>query len=477
VARLVLVISSKELARNLLSSGGVDALLRAHDCAFIASRAFDSPADQRELTELGELLGYYDSSPEREQTHALMFDALMWRHRDRSRTFRYRWLRTAGVHRIVHDRGGWIKFKSALRWAAWIAQKWSPLRTLLFGSRILHPLVKMLLVRRLPPDEGLRDLLQRSLADLVMYPTNAYEGSAMDLVRVARELPTRTLFVVDNWDNLSSKTLLWMRPDHLAVWGEQTREHAIEIQGMPSDAVSVVGTARFNDYYAARVDPPPSPYPYPYVLFVGAAPANDELAVLRLLDVLLEKHCVNLEGGALRVVYRPHPWQHPRAVEAAFDPDAYRHVVLDRQLLDGTRQRVLDSEKVSFQPDLDWYPALLTNAHFVMGPLTTMLLEGSVCRRRVLALAHDDGIHFTAPSRTYRWYRHFEGIEGIEGFEVCHDLEDLPNRFLHLARDAKELDAERVDRSVDRFVHHDGRPFSERLLETVDRVLAQPPSA
>jgi hypothetical protein len=471
VARILVVIPGREHVRNLLRSGGLAEVLAAHDCVFAVPEGFDASEDLDEIARRGPIVGRFASHPARERLHGLLFDALMWRHRHRSRTFLYRWQRFAGVNRMVHDRGPWVRARSVVRWALWLLRKWTPVRTVLLGSRPVHPIARRVIERRLGHDPALRDLLERAAPDLILLPTNAYEAVGMDLVRLTRGTSVRTLFLVDNWDNLSSKTVLWARPDHLAVWGEQSVEHAVAIQGMAEEDVSIVGTARFDDYYAARATPPESPYPFPYVLFVGAALANDELAVLHLLDNALADRGT---GDGLRVVYRPHPWQQPRAVDAVFEPSRFGHVLLDRQFSEEAPARSGDQR--DFQPDLRWYPALLANARLVMGPLTTMLLEGSVCRRRVLALAHDDGIHFTTPSQAYRWYRHFEGIKDIEGFTVCHDLAELPELFLRLASKTTPPDPERVDRSVDRFVHHDGRPFAVRLLETVDAVLAQPSS-
>lgn len=467
MARILVVIPGREHVRNLLRSGGLDAVLAAHDCMFAVPEGFDNHEDLDEIGRRGDLVGRYRTSPERERLHQLLFDALMWRHRDRSRTFFYRWQRIAGVHRILRDRGAWVRVKSTVRWAFWLIRKWDPVRSVLLGSRVVHPLARRIIVRRLGHDASLRALVDQSAPDLILLPTNAHEAVGMDLVRLTHGTEVRTLFLVDNWDNLSSKTVLWARPDRLAVWGEQSVEHAVEIQGIPVADVTIVGTARFNEYYAARSTPPASPYPFPYVLFVGAALANDELAVLEQLDELLAAHAKQED---LRVVYRPHPWQQSRAVDADFEPSRFRRVLLDRQFAQEAPARSGDQR--AFQPDLRWYPALLANARLVMGPLTTMLLEGSICRRRVLALAHDDGIHFTTPSQALHWYRHFEGIESIEGFVVCPDLADLPEMFLGLLSETAQLDPERVDRSVDRFVHHDGRPFSARLRETVDELLA-----
>jgi hypothetical protein len=467
VARILVVIDGDAHVRNTIRTGALGAVLDAHECDILAAEA---TTDIGPLAGMPEFIGTFRSDASAEARHAVLFDALMWRHRRRSRTFLYRWLRSAGYGGILRDRGPWLRFKSTARWLQSLLGRRHLLRAILLGTEPIHSIARRILARRIPVNTDLARHLEQGDYDLVIHPSNAYEATGPDLVRLTRSTRTRVLALIDNWDNLSSKTVLWAPPDHLGVWGEQSRRHAIEIQRIPEERITVLGTPRFDGYFSARTSPSPSPYPFPYVLFVGAALAVDELEVLRLLDAELSDE-PEVYGG-LRIVYRPHPWQQPRAVPAKFTADEFRHVLLDVQLQEADRLGQLGEERNDLQPDLDWYPPLLTNARLVMGPLTTMLLEGSLCHRPVLALAHDDGRHFTTPSQALRWYRHFEGIEDIEGLQLCHRLSDLPEMFRALATSRDQPDPERIDDSVAFLLHHDGRPYSARLLETVDRVLA-----
>jgi hypothetical protein len=470
MARILVVIDGDAHVRNTLRTSALGPLRAAHDCSFIAAAA---TTDRQPLESLPGFLGYYRYDPATAARHSTLFDALMWRHRRRSRTFLYRWLRSAGFGSIIRDRGPWLRFKSTVRWLQALTRRPHVLRAVVLGTEPIHSLVRRTLERRIPIDADLARVVGEGGFDLIVHPSNAYEATGSDLVRVTRGTRTRVLALIDNWDNLSSKTVLWAPPDHLAVWGEQSRQHAVQIQGIPADRVSAIGTPRFDAYFTARASRPPSPYPFPYVLFVGSAPAVDELSVLRVLDEEVASDPDTY--GELRVVYRPHPWQQPRAVPAAFEASAFHRTVLDVQLVEAMAAGWLGEERNELQPDLEWYPPLLTNALAVIGPLTTMLLEGSLCHRPVIALAHDDGVHFTTPSQTLRWYRHFEGVEDIEGLVICPDLALLPG-LLRRTLAAPQPDPERLDASLAHFLHHDERSYGARLLETVDHVLEISPA-
>ena len=44
------------------------------------------------------------------------------------------------------------------------------------------------------------------------------------------------------------------------------------------------------------------------------------------------------------------------------------------------------TKRIHFQPDLDYYPILLDKAQFVITPLSTMVIESSIMKKKVLIL-------------------------------------------------------------------------------------------
>jgi hypothetical protein len=117
---------------------------------------------------------------------------------------------------------------------------------------------------------------------------------------------------------------------------------------------------------------------------------------------------------------------------------------------------------------LDYYPALIENAEFVVCPLSTMMLEAAIFRRRVLVIAYHDGVHPTSPGVAIR-YLHFDGVDRVDTFEVCRELDDLGPLFGRLARE-KRPPARPPKEQIDYYVYHDERSYSERLRELVDEI-------
>jgi hypothetical protein len=70
-----------------------------------------------------------------------------------------------------------------------------------------------------------------------------------DVVKAAKSLGIPTGIVVYSWDNLSSKGLIHEQPDRLFVWNDVQAREAVELHGIPADAIAVVGAVRFDSVF------------------------------------------------------------------------------------------------------------------------------------------------------------------------------------------------------------------------------------
>jgi hypothetical protein len=461
MARILIVISHDLFVRNYLTTDALADVEKENDCYYLAS---DRVKGREHLENKKHFLGYYHFPKSLEKKHYAYFNILMWRFRDRSTSFRFRFRRLMRLDTLKY-RGSLRTYVSGLVRFAYgnLFDSGSPLRSVLLGNRAVYAILGRVYQNRIPVNKDLERYVTNLKPDLILFPSSAYDPDGNDVARIGKLCGVPTLFLIDNWDNLSSKSIFWAFPDHLGVWGQQSKEQAMRIHGFPPDRVTLLGTPRFDSYFILRDQALTRHFDFQYVLFAGLAIAFDEVAALQTIeDEIAGKPDVY---GGLKVVYRPHPWRQKRISQDHFDEKEYSHVIMDPQLRDAYYGR-----DMLFQPDLGYYPALLKHSRFVVASPTTMLIESLIFRKRVLVLAYDDGVHVTSPHNAWTNYEHFRGIERVEGISLCLEKSFLAEHFRQLWLDQQEVDAERQARDLDYFLFDDGGRYRERLAALVSRL-------
>ena len=89
--------------------------------------------------------------------------------------------------------------------------------------------------------------------NLVIYPTNAFEPLVSEIPIICKKLKINSYFLIDNWDNLSSKSILINHPDFISVWGRQTANHARKIQDIPKKKIFICGTPRYESFFKKKI--------------------------------------------------------------------------------------------------------------------------------------------------------------------------------------------------------------------------------
>ena len=400
--------------------------------------------------------------PGRSSLHSTLNDALMWKHRKLSRTFLYRWMRVSNWGLIPHDGNFLTSLLGFLRWLAALFGNWPALRAVLLGNRVVFPFAFKIISKSLEARSSLNPDIYKPEPNLVIFPSSAHEPLATELLIDCERRGVPTLALIDNWDNLASKTVLWKKPTYMGVWGPQTAQHATHIQKLDANQVFELGTPRFDVYFNTGDRLPQRDLPSPYVLFVGSAMPFDELQALHQIEAALDD--AGTQFADLSVIYRPHPWQQKRRSDSLFRPSEYHRTSLDSQIAE---HRPAKKAQETFQPSLDYYPRILSNAAVVIGPLTTMLFEASLCHRPVIALSYSDGIHFNTARR---YFSHFDGMERVPGFHFCERESDLP-ALLQTALSDSSSPGKSYSGELDYFLTSKPGTYQERLLKVVQHAI------
>jgi len=432
--RKLIVIALDQYVRNMVAAGAF-ADIEDEDTYYIAGKLDDTS----ELERRPGYLGVIDGTTERRNTHRELRKILLASYRFRSRTQRIKLRFVPPVERTL------LKLKS------------------LPGIRHL---ITRRYMRRLGVLPKLHELLKELRPDVVIAPSGGTDPLVLDAFRSARELGITTLLIPFNWDNLSSKSAYPILPDYLGVVGPQSVEYAQRIHRVPRESVSILGAPYIDAYFHHEANSTQSPFPFRYVLFAGCYMPFDERTSLELLDQEIEK-----QGLDLKIVYRPHPQRRRRRVPDRVDESRLSHVVIDPQVRD-QYLRSFEPEAAKETPPmpaLDYYPALLEHAEFVICPLSTMVLESAIFERQVIVIAYHDGIHKDSPGVIVD-YDHFQGMDRIDGLHMCHEMDDLLPLFQRLAADPALPDGVSMRAQVHPWIYHDERPYRARLAELVATV-------
>jgi hypothetical protein len=336
---------------------------------------------------------------------------------------------------------------------------------------------RQFLLTKLSHNASLETILHEHRPELVIFPVTGVESTGVELVQFSKKYSFKTLFLVNGWDNVSSKGVFPVLPDYLGVFGPQNYIHAVQIQEMPPNRVFSLGCARYEDYFRAE-NAREKMFPFKYIVFAGATTACDEITPLRRCDRLLTE--MGIED--IKILYRPHPWREARnpACDDLFRPEEFRHTMLDPQVEQSYyKEKKQKTESVNSRnfPALSYYPSLLNHALFVISPMSSMTLEASLYDVPTLVLANDDPYH-KMPPRLQAEYTHFEGGEDVPGWLFAKDFEQMERLFRAMVTQLQHDHCEhRTYRPQLRlasryFLYQDEKSYAERLHDLVQQILA-----
>ena len=427
--QILFVVESNNYLRNFVTSNILNELSKDYDLHFSINKSTSQFAKEK-INNLSKTTTYYSDS--KWNFYNIIFDLTMWRKRKKSKTFQYRLNRTRGLNLqfLIKESFFFKTLRFNYRFARFLYHR---IKYFLFANALTYPLVLFILDNISKPDKELLSAVSSIKPDLILYPSSAFEATGIDLIKISKRKNIPSIFIIDNWDNLSSKSILWRKPNRVLVWGEQSKNHAISIQGFKPNNVDVIGSARFDHYFEKRNANVASNFNFKYILFVGTSLPFDESKVIYELDKIITAN--QKIFGKTKLVYRPHPW---RQGKDKLIEDKLNNTIIDPQV----RPNYLDSIfSNTFQPKLDYYASLIKNAEFVMGGLTSMIIESLIFKKKYLAIAYKEKRNLTSPDLVFKSYTHFQELENYRSVELIQDYEKLEQHLINFwhTRNVKDI--------------------------------------
>ena len=319
------------------------------------------------------------------------------------------------------------------------------------------------LIGSVPPGTVIGEVIKKTRPDLVLIPTLGHELIPTEAIRASAKEGTRSFLLIDNWDNLSSKSIFAALPDYVGTWGPQSSEHAVNIQGINPECVFDLGAPRFESHFKVGAHQGRrATKTGHYIMYCGTSMFSKEDRILEILDDTIGKLELNVP-----VVYRPHPQRFTKPGSMLRNRNGLIRIdpSTPRELWGSLRP-------YEFHPDLT-LPEKLVGSVFVIGGLTSVLLETQIVGKRYLAMTHHEPFNYSSPRTVYETYDHYRGIEGLPHLTLCKNLRDLPHLVAeHVARPDIPLNSERKTRERSHFlVGSSTEAYSDRLAGAMEVIL------
>jgi hypothetical protein len=323
--------------------------------------------------------------------------------------------------------------------------------------------------RLIPTNASLDAFIRDARPDLVLVTPLVELGSQqVDYVKCARKLGVRSALCVASWDNLTSKGLIRVVPDHVIVWNAAQAQEAVTLHGVPAERVIVTGAQVFDRWFAMRpslgreefcgkvgLDPE-----RPFVLYAGSssfvAPEEAAFAERWTAAVRASRHPHVASAG---ILIRPHPanarqWR-------TFDTTRWPNVAL---------WPAIDSQPDAPEARSDYFDSLHHSA-VVVGVNTSAQLEAGIVGRPVLTIRASEFAH--SQDGTLH-FRHLVDPEG--GFvRVAGTLDEHLDHLAEIMGGSSDA-AEANRRFVRAFIRPHGEEAAAvpRFVEEVARLAGLP---
>jgi hypothetical protein len=282
--------------------------------------------------------------------------------------------------------------------------------------------------------------------DWLFIPCHAIDELMTDYIAEARQIGLKSLVAINNWDNLTSKSVYVVRPDYLTVMGSKCIEHAKNIHEIPRESVLTFGLPHFDAYRKyLRSNPTVVRTAKKRVLYAGFSMAHSEK---RIVDAIANHLDEKYGAGAVEVHYRPHPFPIPRI-------DNYE--IANPNVVSNSHGSLLRTG----MPTMDnGYMAAMQEADVVVGAPTTLVLEAMLLGRPCIIDLTTDAYHRTTASNAAKHFVHMHDLLVVPNLDVGRSVTELLNAIDSLL--AK--DSESVDYEIDNLYNTADALYGEQLL-------------
>lgn len=460
--KILINICFDTFIRNYILNNAFKTLEKNHKCYFIANS--NTVLLKNIIKKKKNFLGFYNYSAREIKRFSRYFTLSYYRQKNNGRSINYNF-KIITSFRYKHDNESFLNILLKLfpRLSVYV------LKILFFNFINVCGIKYEYINDDSKSREKLKKIIKDVNPDLIISPIQGCHIGHNEINILAKKLNIKTLAIIDNWDNLSSKPMLKPLYDNFMVWGKQSKDHARLIHSISPKKVKLLGTSRFDHYYKDRSKKIKSHYNFKYILFLESWGVGyfslhkyDEQA-LDVLDDYLTNH--KKLFGDIKIIYRPYPWRMTREI---IDFSKYKNIKLDKQLKKNYLNKKFDN---SIQPNLNYYPSLIKNAELVIAGPTTMAIESAIFDKKTIIMSQNYK-KFLSNGNYIINSEHFDDIEKIKSIKLCKNINLIGEMVRKDLFNKKKVSSFKlVDKQINYYLYRDKFQYAKRLDKKVTEIL------
>ena len=451
------LITSDLFIRNYIFTNALKEIEKQNNIYFLADK---NVTLRKEIKKKENFIGFYNFTNQQRKRYQNFYLSYLFKKKNKSKTIRIYISRVLQLKLVYGNESiSKVIFMFFFRIGSWLKRHF----LFIYSRLFIFFFPNKNLLFSMEDNLKLNFLFKFYKPSLVIVPTQGDDIGYWYVSNLCKKNNIKSLAIVDNWDNFSSRPHLDPKPNYYAVWSEQSKMHAKKFHNISSSKVFIIGSARHDNYFSIRKKNLKSFFNFNYILFFESFGITDGLEELfDILDNILESQ--KILYGNLKLIFRPHPWQKD------FKPiqiKKYKNIILDPQLKKNYEKNI---SSTSFQPDLSYYPSLIKNAQFIISSPTTMLVESLIFKKKILLLANDRNKKFG----NYHYMKnveHFENIEKTPAVSVCYDIKNIKNDFFKIYNQKIFMFEKKIDNHRNYYLDHiKNQPYKDRLNKIVQNL-------
>jgi hypothetical protein len=295
------------------------------------------------------------------------------------------------------------------------------------------------------------EVFEKYKFDLLIGWCQTSEPTAIAPIIFGQKFKVPSFLVIDNWDNLASKSVFPLEPSAIACFGNQSLDFARNIQRFKHTDVYAIGSARF-EVYRGLIESKEQNDPKE-IVFAGSSLVAEDQDLLELLNNYCERH-----KSITRIKYRRHPYPQGKKINLEDIETKFKNIYVENYQQKGTSLQSLEDTCKS-----------LSQTRILIAMPTTFLLEGILCRIPTILISFKSKAVRYNSHRMLKELEHLKGINEVDNIHIVSTPVELFKQLDLRLHDESVIQAH--PKGLEYYVSWNSESFGTRLCKSMDNTI------